>query len=58
MDAAFARSFTRETGGAEAPQVQTVFAESFAVLDTSGRRGRILRVRSQYAPGLDYQDNT
>jgi N-methylhydantoinase A/oxoprolinase/acetone carboxylase beta subunit len=57
MAAAFARSFAHETDGAEAPQVQTVFAESFAVLDPSGRRGRILRVRSQYAPGLDLQDN-
>jgi N-methylhydantoinase A/oxoprolinase/acetone carboxylase beta subunit len=57
MAAAFARSFAPEAGGAGIPQVQTVFAESFAVLDPSGRRGRILRVRSQYAPGLDLQDN-
>ncbi|MDR2603767.1 MAG: hydantoinase/oxoprolinase family protein [Desulfovibrio sp.] len=57
MAEAFARSFAPATGDAAAPQVQTVFAESFAVLDPSGRRGRILRVRSQYAPGLDLQDN-
>jgi N-methylhydantoinase A/oxoprolinase/acetone carboxylase beta subunit len=57
MAEAFARSFAPATGEAAAPQVQTVFAESFAVLDPSGRRGRILRVRSQYAPGLDLQDN-
>jgi N-methylhydantoinase A/oxoprolinase/acetone carboxylase beta subunit len=53
MAAAFAGAFTHNTYDGEAPQVQTVFAESFAVLDPSGRRGRIVRVRSQYAPGLD-----
>jgi N-methylhydantoinase A/oxoprolinase/acetone carboxylase beta subunit len=53
MASAFAEAFTRETYGGEAPRVQTVFAESFAVIDPSGKRGRILRIRSQYAPGLD-----
>ncbi|MDR1947471.1 MAG: hydantoinase/oxoprolinase family protein [Desulfovibrio sp.] len=53
MAAAFAGAFKKEAYSGEAPQVQTVFAESFAVLDPSGGRGRILRVRSQYAPGLD-----
>jgi N-methylhydantoinase A/oxoprolinase/acetone carboxylase beta subunit len=48
MSRAFAETFKDE----EPEQAQTVFAESFAVLDPSGRRGRILRVRSQYAAGL------
>ncbi|MDR1489341.1 MAG: hypothetical protein LBS65_02470 [Desulfovibrio sp.] len=48
MSGAFAEAFQNEEPG----QAQTVFAESFAVLDPSGRRGRILRIRSQYAAGL------
>ncbi|MDR3175432.1 MAG: hydantoinase/oxoprolinase family protein [Desulfovibrio sp.] len=48
MSRAFAEAFRDEEPG----QAQTVFAESFAVLDPSGRRGRILRIRSQYAAGL------
>ncbi|MDR0826756.1 MAG: hypothetical protein LBN33_02605 [Desulfovibrio sp.] len=54
MAQAFAAAFRDEKAvNSDADlQVQTVFAESFAVFDPSGQRGRILRIRSQYAPGL------
>jgi N-methylhydantoinase A/oxoprolinase/acetone carboxylase beta subunit len=57
MRAAFADFRSREraladNNGCRDQAVQTVYAESFAVLDDERRRGRILRLRAQLEAGL------
>lgn len=53
-DASFITGFSggADDGGDITHSVQVVYAESFAMLDDQGRRGRVVRLRAQLAAGL------